>query len=719
MTDIVLHAIKDLGLLAMLAVGLLLLRPLTETLGRRVVRETATGLMFGAVAAIVMLDPVLLPEGATLDPRAAPAILAGVFGGPVAAAVAAAIGGAARWWLVGGPVALGGVVGFLLYGAFGAAAGWWLRRTGSGLTAPVFVALGALGTLAVLPAFFVSADWDTGTAILAKAWPMLLAANLAGTLVVGTIVEQAQRWGRVRDLLREAESHAQRLSLVARETTNAVIITDAKGRIEWVNEGFTRVCGYSAEEALGKTPGSLLQGPETDPAEVARIRERLRHGQGFEAELVNYTKDGRAYWVHIDCAPFHEPGQPLRFMAIESDVTERKSLEQRLLRAEQVGSMGHWALDAQTGQIVWSTQTFRIFDLPTDAPIPPLEEAIEYYHPDDRREVRRALAQASETGEGFSFRLRLVTSRALKWVDVRGECERGEGGRARRFFGIVQDVTEIVAREEELRCARDAAAAASQVKSEFLATMSHELRTPLNAISGYSEIMAAEMFGPLGSERYRDYAQDIQSSATYLRELIEGVLELSSMEAGRPEPSLAATPVREVAEEAAALVEHAAAARGVALCNCVDAAATVVADRRALKQMLVNCLENAVKFSKPGEALVELRSRSDGGIWHIEVADNGHGIPADKLAHVTQPFFRAHAGGSGTVATVGGTGIGLALVERFARQMNGSLTLESEEGAGTTVDIALPDSRVAAFPPARAAATASERRERIEAGQAV
>ena len=131
--------------------------------------------------------------------------------------------------------------------------------------------------------------------------------------------------------LRRSEAEARKLALVASRTHNAVIITDAKGRIEWVNEGFTRITGYVLEEAIGRRPGSLLQGPETDPATVEIIRANLQHGRGFDVDILNYHKSGRKYWINVQVQPIlDDEGRLVHFMAIEADITERKHIDDQL-----------------------------------------------------------------------------------------------------------------------------------------------------------------------------------------------------------------------------------------------------------------------------------------------------------------------------------------------------------------------------------------------------
>ncbi len=156
-------------------------------------------------------------------------------------------------------------------------------------------------------------------------------AQLELRLRVGELHKVIDEGNRTEEALRLSEAEARKLALVASRTDNAVIIADAQGRIEWVNEGFTRITEYSPEEVIGRTPGSFLQGPETDPATVVRMKEHVDRGEGFHAEILNYSKSGRKYWLNIEVRPIHDAsGRLSQFIAIESDITKRRAAEARL-----------------------------------------------------------------------------------------------------------------------------------------------------------------------------------------------------------------------------------------------------------------------------------------------------------------------------------------------------------------------------------------------------
>ncbi len=258
--------------------------------------------------------------------------------------------------------------------------------------------------------------------------------------------------------------------------------------------------------------------------------------------------------------------------------------------------------------------------------------------------------------------------------------------------------------EEKSRAER-----ALQAKSVFLANMSHELRTPLNAINGFSEMIASEVYGPLGDERYRGYAEDILGAGQHLLDMINDILDMAKVEAGKmriePRPINASDAV----DAAVRLIRRRAADKQVTLTfDPDDDLPDINGDHRALKQMTLNLIANAIKFTDPGgEIRVEVAR--DGDWVLIRVSDTGVGIPEADLPRLGQPFEQAR---SPDGRNTGGTGLGLALTKSFAEMHGGRLRLESKVGVGTTVTIFLPIPRRTqprvAGPAVAAAPTASK-----------
>jgi cell cycle sensor histidine kinase DivJ len=265
----------------------------------------------------------------------------------------------------------------------------------------------------------------------------------------------------------------------------------------------------------------------------------------------------------------------------------------------------------------------------------------------------------------------------------------GADAAARRSgtVAVTRDISERKAQEAELLRARDAAEAANRAKAQFLANMSHELRTPLNAVIGFSEIINQELFGTLGEPRYREYARLIHESGEHLLNVVNDILDMSKIEAGRFTIVKEPFDVNSLITSCSETMGHGAEQKQIALITEVDPdMPELLADKRACKQMLLNVLSNAIKFTDPGGWL-RLSARVNAGNIELIVADNGMGIAEGDLSRLGSPFVQAENSYS---RSHDGAGLGLLVVKGLARLHGGSLQLASKLGQGTTTTIALP-----------------------------
>jgi PAS domain S-box-containing protein len=497
---------------------------------------------------------------------------------------------------------------------------------------------------------------------------------------------------------REAES--RKLALVASHMDSAVIITDAQGCIEWTNEAFTHITGYTLSEVEGKRPGDVLQGPETDPAAIELMRRRLREGLGFRVEIQNYGKDRRRYWIDCEVHPVLDPsGQLVNFVAVESDITERKSAAERLRRTEERlslalegSNLALWDWDIAAGKIYLNARWARMIGGAPGPTVTTLSELAELTYPDDRAAADQAIKRALKGADVYHIEHRVRTaSGEWKWIESHGKVvARDAAGRALRMTGTNADIDERKRREHEfarqeaeLQQAKELAESANKAKSEFIANMSHEIRTPLNAIIGMSGLA---LDTPDLTKEQREYIEIVRSSADTLLEIVDGVLDFAKMEAGHLSLETVEFSLRSCVGQTIKVIAPGAHEKGIELVSHIaeDVPDRLRGDATRFRQVLLNLLGNALKFTERGEIEVRLEvvSRDDESVaLHCAVRDTGIGIPQEKRALIFQPFAQADAS---TTRQYGGTGLSLALCARIVEAMGGRMSLESEVGRGTT-----------------------------------
>ena len=317
----------------------------------------------------------------------------------------------------------------------------------------------------------------------------------------------------------------------------------------------------------------------------------------------------------------------------------------------------------------------------------------ELAHPDDRSAIDTAFTAAGK-GKAATVELRLKTRQgSYVWSEFRCRPAGHTAEKERDIVAVTRDITERKAHERDLIHARDLAEDASRAKSRFLANMSHELRTPLNAILGFSEVMTHELFGPVGNARYIEYSRLIHESGGHLLELINSILDMSKIEAGRFKLTPERFDFSDTVLHALRLVRFQAERNGVTLEDSIAAdAREIMADKRAVMQILINLISNGVKFTPRGGS-VRVAAQLRGSALEIAVSDTGVGISEADVKRLGQPFEQVE---SEYTRAKEGTGLGLALVRALAHLHGGTMKIESELGEGSTVWILLPRAAVIA-----------------------
>lgn len=278
------------------------------------------------------------------------------------------------------------------------------------------------------------------------------------------------------------------------------------------------------------------------------------------------------------------------------------------------------------------------------------------------------------------------------WISESCREVRATTGQFLYYEGTVEEITDRKQVEAALSMAKEQAEAANKAKSAFLANMSHELRTPLNAVLGFTEILRDELFGPLGDPRYREYVVDINASGRHLLNVINAILDLTKIEAGHGELEEEEIDIGEVMAICARLVGDTSRSRGIDFQLSPPAERALVrADPTRLKQILLNLLSNALKFTQEGGLVTLSAKRNDEGGYLILVSDTGIGMSPADLVKVLQPFEQVDTSLSRRYE---GTGLGLTLTKSLVELHDGTLILDSAPGRGTTVTVCLPAWRV-------------------------
>lgn len=351
---------------------------------------------------------------------------------------------------------------------------------------------------------------------------------------------------------------------------------------------------------------------------------------------------------------------------------------------------GIWDWDLTSNAIYFSPVWFRILGyLPGELPAETSTWS-NNIHPEDRESASKKL-QAHLDGETEMFhdthRMRCKDGSYL-WIEARARAVRDTNGRPKRMVGTISNVEQRKRYELALKAAKEQAEAANVSKSRFLANMSHELRTPLNGIIGFSEITRDQLFGPVGSPKYLEYAQDIHQGATHLLSLINDILDFSKIDAGKMELFIHPVDVRSTFEHVLRMMRTVAIEKQITLkLDAPTDMPALMADERALRQMLLNLLSNAVKFSQSHRRVTLSAVLPPDGSMEISVTDQGKGIPAEFQAKIFEPFEQVD---DIMTRTHKGTGLGLPLVKALTEMHGGEVYLHSEMNVGTTVTLRFP-----------------------------
>ncbi len=518
--------------------------------------------------------------------------------------------------------------------------------------------------------------------------PAVLAALVDLALVAETLLANRRQ-------VRLLQADQARLDATLSASPVGIYITQPDGACDYVNLAWCRIAGLDAGRAQGF---GWVQAIHPDDRErVANTwQQATARREPFQSLHRFLHADGRVVTTSARAAEITQGGRLLGYVGMVEDVTEREELTASALLAEQRWQFalegadhGVWDWDAVTNEVFYSNAWKRTLGYAPDEIGSTLAEWDERIHPEDRERTwaDRHRHLAGETAVYTSEHRLRCRDGSWKWILDRGRVIlRDPQGKPLRAIGTHTDLSGRLAAEQALRDARDAAEAGARTKAEFLATMSHEIRTPLNGVLGMLELLLAT---DLSAEQ-RDYGLNARASGRALLGLLGDILDFSKLEAGRVALEGVPCQVQAIADEALAMVAEQAEARGLELYQSVapDLPTWLLGDPGRLRQIVLNLVGNAVKFTQRGEVHLHVGGRAHEGRWQLvlTVRDTGIGMTAEAAAQLFTPFTQADAS---TTRRFGGTGLGLAISRRLARMMGGDLTVGNTSPAGTTFVLSL------------------------------
>jgi PAS domain S-box-containing protein len=491
---------------------------------------------------------------------------------------------------------------------------------------------------------------------------------------------------------KQAEHATARLAAIVEGSDDAIIGKTLEGVIISWNPSAERIYGYTPAEVVGRHV-SMLVLPEHE-AELEQIMASVARGVAVtHLETKRRCKNERVIDVSVTVSPIRDgSGEIVGAATVARDITEQKQTERarelmlrNLADAQRLAKLGSWTWDPVRDHATWSLQMYEIFARDPAAGPATSEELFAYVHPDDRDRIAAGYAEAFGGGTGFELDYRILAADGAEH-HIRG-LGYEDPAHPGSYVGTVQDITgQRQAEQERLEMLEATARAegANRAKSEFLARMSHELRTPLNSIMGFSQLMELEGLQP----RQQKHVSLVLKAARHLLELINEVLDLSRIEAGRLAVSPEPVALADAIDEALELIAPLASERNVTVradTACIAHDVHVSADRNRLKQVLLNLLSNAIKYNRAGGHVEISCSAIATGRVRTRIVDTGIGIQADHLPKLFEPFERLGA----EQTDIEGTGLGLSLSKALVEVMGGTIEVESEPGSGTTFEIEL------------------------------
>jgi PAS domain S-box-containing protein len=483
---------------------------------------------------------------------------------------------------------------------------------------------------------------------------------------------------------------------------DAVIATDMNGAVSFMNPIAESLTGWTFDDARGKSMDLVFDivNKETRRPVENPVKKVFREGKvvGLADHTILLSKSGREFDIEDSAAPITaDAGANFGVVLVFRDITEKKLIEQETSRQKDLLQLilatvtdGVVVADTTGKFLLFNAAAERFLGVGAVNETPDkwadqygtfLPDGVTPYPASDLPLVR---AMRGENVDAAELLIRNGNVPDGRSVSITGRPLRGDDAALRGGVVVIHDITLQKSAEEALVRAKEQAERTSQFKDQFLSTMSHELRTPLNAVLGFSDLLADERYGPL-TEKQRRYVNHIHTGGKHLLSLISDILDLSKIEAGRMELALESLSVQFAFAEVLSVMQPLADKKSQQLSANVEPGLAVRADSTRFKQVLMNLLGNAVKFTPTG-GRIELAARLFDARVRVEVRDSGPGIPPEEQQRIFEAFYRLREFGKKSE----GTGLGLAITQRLVELHGGQLGLDSQLGQGSCFHFTLP-----------------------------
>lgn len=492
----------------------------------------------------------------------------------------------------------------------------------------------------------------------------------------------------VRDLTSQIETEILFKEMQKAAKIGSWKVHVASGEVEWSDEV------YRIHKIPIGTPTDTIDRigfyhESVQPLIKQKLIEVVERGISFDLEVPFQDAEGNDKWVRAIGRPIIENLKCVRIIGVFQDVTEsvklRNDIDEKhesLLEAHRMVKLGNWHFDVKNSQITWSEQMYEIFSEPIELGPPSFDKHRSSIFEEDLPLWEKTVQQCIENGKPYIMRFRVKKGDGeLVWVEAHGKGSFDKNGKIVHLSGTCQDITYIVEYELGLEESLKKAQELSETKTQFMANMSHEIRTPLNGIVGVVDLLLESKI----DEDQRELLCIMQDATDNLTRLINDILDLSRIEAGALKISYQSFNLKKQIEDIVGLVRPQTIKKNLELIVDTDLPLLVNGDEIRVRQILMNLVGNSVKFTQEG--FVKISAKMSGDELELSVQDTGIGIPKELHGKLFESFQQLD---QSITKKFGGTGLGLAITKKLLNAMNGTVTVDSELGKGSTLTIHLP-----------------------------